>query len=80
MQTNFCRIPGVGDVILLKMSNTDLELLARYSRDHPENAFAEIMRRHLDLEPCEANGVELSQCSPYIRDWIDRESAGQGDQ
>lgn len=22
---------------------------------------------------CEANGVQLSQCSPYIRDWIDRE-------
>ena len=22
---------------------------------------------------CEANGVELSQCSRYIRDWIDRE-------
>lgn len=28
---------------------------------------------------CEANGVELSQCSPYIRDWIDRERAAQGD-
>lgn len=28
---------------------------------------------------CEANGVELSQCSPYIRDWIDRERATQGD-
>ena len=22
---------------------------------------------------CEANGVELNQCSPYIRDWIVRE-------
>ena len=28
---------------------------------------------------CEVNGVELSQCSPYIRDWIDRERATQGD-
>jgi anti-anti-sigma regulatory factor len=28
---------------------------------------------------CEATGVELSQCSPYIRDWIDRERATQGD-
>ena len=27
------------------------------------------------LGVCEANGVELSQCSPYIRDWIDRERA-----
>ncbi len=22
---------------------------------------------------CQAEGVELVQCSPYIRDWIDRE-------
>jgi len=28
---------------------------------------------------CEANGVELNQCSPYIRDWINRERAGQGE-
>jgi anti-anti-sigma regulatory factor len=26
---------------------------------------------------CEANGVELNQCSPYIRDWIDRERASE---
>ena len=25
------------------------------------------------LAACEAHGVQLSQCSPYIRDWIDRE-------
>jgi anti-anti-sigma regulatory factor len=25
------------------------------------------------LAVCEANGVELRQCSPYIRDWIGRE-------
>ena len=25
------------------------------------------------LADCEANGVELKQCSPYIRDWIARE-------
>ncbi len=31
------------------MSETDLQLLTRYSRDHAENAFAEIVRRHLDL-------------------------------
>jgi len=28
---------------------------------------------------CEANGVELRQCSPYIRDWIDRERARPDD-
>ena len=27
----------------------------------------------------EENGVHLNQCSPYIRDWIDREKATQGD-
>lgn len=27
------------------------------------------------LGTCEANGVQLSQCPPYIRDWIDRERA-----
>jgi len=25
------------------------------------------------LADCEAHGVELEQCSPYIRDWIARE-------
>ena len=25
------------------------------------------------LADCESKGVEISQCSPYIRDWIDRE-------
>ena len=31
------------------------------------------------LGHCEENGVHLNQCSPYIRDWIDREKATQGD-
>jgi RNA polymerase sigma factor (sigma-70 family) len=31
------------------MSDTDLQLLARYTRDRAEDAFAEIVRRHLDL-------------------------------
>ncbi len=31
------------------MSNTDLQLLARYTRQHAEDAFAELVRRHLDL-------------------------------
>ncbi|MEK7707327.1 MAG: sigma-70 family RNA polymerase sigma factor [Verrucomicrobiota bacterium] len=31
------------------MSDTDLQLLDRYTRDHAEDAFAEIVRRHVDL-------------------------------
>jgi hypothetical protein len=31
------------------MSDTDLELLARYARHRAEDAFAGIVRRHLDL-------------------------------
>jgi len=27
------------------------------------------------LAACEVSGVELRQCSPYIRDWIGRERA-----
>src|SRR6187431_719166 len=30
-------------------SATDLQLLARYARDQDEDAFAELVRRHLDL-------------------------------
>jgi ABC-type transporter Mla MlaB component len=32
------------------------------------------------LAICETNGIELNHCSPYIRDWINREKAsGRGD-
>jgi DNA-directed RNA polymerase specialized sigma24 family protein len=31
------------------MSDTDIELLARYTRHHAEEAFAELVRRHLGL-------------------------------
>jgi RNA polymerase sigma factor (sigma-70 family) len=31
------------------MSDTDLELLKRYTRDHAEDAFAELVRRHVNL-------------------------------
>src|ERR1022692_1387590 len=44
-----CRILVGGDVILLNMSDTDLELLARYTRQHAEDAFAELVRRHVNL-------------------------------
>ena len=32
----------------------------------------------LFLADCEAKGVQLGQCPPYIREWIDRERATQG--
>src|ERR1041385_4850231 len=35
--------------MLPDMSDTDLELLARYARHHAEDAFAELVRRHLGL-------------------------------
>ena len=35
-----CRIRRSGDVMLLNMSETDLELLAHYARHHAEDAFA----------------------------------------
>jgi len=35
--------------MLADMSDTDLELLARYTRLHAEDAFAELVRRHLGL-------------------------------
>jgi hypothetical protein len=63
---SFCRSPKIlwrirrrGGDIPLNLSDTDLELLARYLRHHSshrnpmeagaEEAFAEIVRRHLDL-------------------------------
>src|SRR6266481_6141126 len=35
--------------MLPDMSDTDMELLARYTRQHAEDAFAELVRRHLGL-------------------------------
>ena len=29
------------------------------------------------LGDCEDNGIELSQCSPYVREWINRERDGK---
>lgn len=43
------RITAGGDVILSNMSDTDLELLARYAATQQEDAFAEIVRRHVGL-------------------------------
>src|SRR5882672_6302454 len=43
------RVSDAGDVILVNMSDTDVELIARYTRHHAEDAFTEIVRRHLDL-------------------------------
>ncbi len=40
---------GLGFDILVNMSETDLQLLARYNSQRAEDAFAEIVRRHVDL-------------------------------
>jgi hypothetical protein len=29
------------------------------------------------LAACEANGIELSRCSPYIREWVSRERSNR---
>ena len=42
-------ISAGGDVIPLNMSDTDLELLARYTRGRAEDDFAEVVRRYPDL-------------------------------
>ena len=44
----FCRIPPVGGDILLKMTS-DLDLLRQFARGNSQDAFAEIVRRHLNL-------------------------------
>ena len=31
------------------------------------------------LKRCESNGIELRNCSAYIREWISREGDGDGD-
>src|SRR5262249_13843260 len=43
------RISLTGGDIQVKMNDSDLELLARYTGEKEEDAFAEIVRRHLDL-------------------------------
>src|SRR6185436_19198739 len=42
-------ISAGGGVIPLNMSDTDLELLERYTRGRAEDAFSEVVRRHLGL-------------------------------
>ncbi len=44
-----CRIQACGADILAKMSATDLELLQQYTRLKSEQAFAELVRRHIGL-------------------------------
>lgn len=44
-----CRIPRSGGDGYRQMSESDIELLARYRRDRSEDAFSEIVRRHLAL-------------------------------
>lgn len=68
--------------MLLKMSDTDLELLAHYTRHHAEDAFAQLVRRHVDLvhsaalrqvrspqlaeEVAQATFVKLARLAPQL--------------
>src|SRR5947207_9331144 len=45
----FCRISAAGGDILMKMAASDLELLQQYVRQNSEEAFAALVRRHLNL-------------------------------
>src|SRR5689334_2187926 len=44
-----CRIFDVTGDILLKMTPSDLELLERYAKKGCEQAFSELVHRHLDM-------------------------------
>ena len=44
----FCRIPPVGGDILVKMTS-DLDLLRRFARENSQDAFTELVRRHVNL-------------------------------
>ncbi len=44
-----CRIPGSGGDILVKMTESDLELLGQYAREGAESAFTELVHRHVNL-------------------------------
>jgi RNA polymerase sigma factor (sigma-70 family) len=61
------RLLASSDVLVVNMSDTDMELLARYTRQHAEDAFAELVRRHLDL----VHSAALRQvCSPQLAEEV----------
>jgi RNA polymerase sigma factor (sigma-70 family) len=45
---NFCRISRIGGDILVRMTS-DLDLLRRFARENSQDAFTEIVRRHVNL-------------------------------
>src|SRR5439155_11060838 len=48
-QKFFCRIFGSGGCLLIEMRLEDGELLRKYAREGAEEAFRELVARHLDL-------------------------------
>jgi RNA polymerase sigma factor (sigma-70 family) len=44
-----CRIPASGGDIYVKMIQSDLELLQRFARDRAQDAFTELVNRHLNF-------------------------------
>ena len=75
-----CRIPPVGDDGYRQMSESDIELLARYRQDRSEEAFSEIARRHLALVHSAAlRQVRLPQLAEEIAQATFLELARQAD-
>ncbi len=75
-----CRIPPVGDDGYRQMSESDIELLARYRRDRSEEAFSEIVQRHLALVHSAAlRQVRLPQLAEEIAQATFLELARQAD-
>ena len=44
-----CRIPAGGGDMLVEMTPSDLDLLQQFTRDHAQDAFTELVRRHVNL-------------------------------
>jgi len=45
----FCRIPSVGGDMLSEMTANDLDLLREFTRDHSQDAFSALVKRHVNL-------------------------------
>jgi len=69
-----------------RIQASDIEELREHMDGRPKRTLLDLQEVALvDVEVvrflgrCEANGVELARCSPYIREWVFREqAAGEG--
>lgn len=65
-----------------RLQSAQLEELRAYMKGITESVMLDLDQVKLVdhdavcfLAACEAKGIQLSQCSPYIREWINRERA-----